>query len=228
MYVLYLDGTLLVRGARLGKPSWYMQKELEPYQMCAILNRLKGEGFFKFPGDGSKGVEDPIYTMKTPVSFDPTAPNYIIQVNGDPARMVTIQAAHTTELVWSMRQSYLFFKNERPGGMQPYQPDRLLLSIQPGRGSAPQGLEVMSWPNDLPGLATLAGSSPGRAVLITGQAIKTILTLFDGHPDGLLFTQFGDRYFVAMRPLLPHETPLTLGQIPSGAVSFQLPWDCTR
>ena len=228
VYVLYLDGTLLVRGARLGKPNWYMQKKLEPYQMCAIINRLKGEGFFKFSGDGSLGSLDPIYTFKKAVVFDPSTPNYTLQINGDPSKLVTIQAAHTTELVWAIRQSFLFFRNERPGGMQPYHPDRLLLWVEPGRGAAPQGLDVQSWPHDLPGLATLSGGSDGRGIVLKGGAVETIMALFDQHPGGLLFSQFGNRYYVAARPLLPHETPENISLIPATARSFPLPFDCTR
>lgn len=228
-FVLYTDGQLLIAG------EGRQEKTLSTLEMCELLQDLADTGFFQVDGTGRLKEGDPIYKFDATTQFSDGAPNYIIQVNGNPAKQVDVYIHYRKYVASEIKAAYDVISNYRPVDMQPYQPEKLLLWIEKGRGQewawAPLSLgseatatpEVYRWPNEVPPLADFLGDTTEKQVYIQGELVAFILQLPQRYG---IFNDKGIEYFVIIRPLLPHETAENYSPYPNTASSFELPFKC--
>ena len=230
--VLYTDGEFFIE-----RDDWYLETTLSSAQMCTLLQQIANTGFFKVPGTGALGRDDPIYNFAATRELIEGASGQGIQVNGNPAKFVGIYSPYKDHVIGPIKAVLRLLNNYRPAGLKPYKPNRLLMVVDEGRSlfdelqpyhanqptATPQ---VQVWPAQLPPLADLWGGITYHQVFIQGDLIEPLLNLNLPKHIGV-FTDRGQEYSLIMRPLLPDETldPSDYGYS-SGAAQFDLPFQC--
>lgn len=243
-WVLYTDGQLLIRKSS-EDGDWFAETTLTVPQMCSLLARVQRAGFFDLPGDGSLDTNDPIYQFDSTFPYSDGAPVYGIQVNGPKHRHLTVYWDYLSYLIPHAKGVFnLFSKYEPPAKLVPYQAHYALLWIEQGQGRFAYATPVptaQAWPIDLPSPKGLSENNiktssyvnesyklPVSQVLIKDKDAQSILSLFNNHLAAKLFNTSDGEYYVIARPLLPHESPVSLSAYPYDAVEFELPFKCDK
>ncbi len=243
-WVLYTDGQLLFRKSD-ENGDWFAETTLTVSQMCSLLTRIQRTGLFEVQGDGSLDTADPIYQFDNTTQYSDGAPVYMIQVNGRLHKLLNIYLRYVPYLIPEAKATFnLFSRYTTPAKLIPYQAKYALLWIEQGQGNlayATPAPTPQAWPADLPSLERLAENNiqtssyvdesyelPVSQVLIKGEDVQPILSLFDNHLTGKLFDTDNGEHYVIARPLLPHESPGTLSSYPYESVEFDLPFKCSK
>jgi len=228
-FVLYTDGQLI-----LSTSNNLMQKTLSSTEVCTLLSKITSTGFFEVAeGDPSDWVEThkPIYQSVTATQDVGEGGLYEdIVVNGQPHKAVSVYYILKNYLVKPVRQVFDLITTYKPDGLKPYQPQQVLLWIEPLHPvhlySDTPTPTVQSWPTNLPSLSTLLGPQDSGQALIQGGNVQPILKLFSQLPGSRLFIDQGQSYTVIARPLLPHETANNFPDAPYFYGSVELPFNC--
>ncbi len=202
--VLYADGRLI----RLSTDyQQLLEARLTQQQICDLLYQVEGIGFFDF-------VQGPI-----PLVYD--VPTVQITVNAWHSRTV-----YTTGLIASARPEwitpspdetdmpliYTYFTlfDYLPPDLQPYKPDRLVLSIE--EVEPDQYNQPVPWPLAALQLSNLAGRvvSPRDALVLDGDEVIALLGLFPSGSGHGVYQEGTKYYSLHSRPLLPLESPRSL------------------
>jgi hypothetical protein len=250
---LYTDGQLIIRKSDRkdggiaettldDKGDWFEEATLTVPQMCSLLSRIQRTGFFEIQGDGVS-EKDPIYQRDSTASPDGGGSSYMIQVNGKPYKYLHIYRYWAAHLNSEAKAAFnLFNQYQAPAKLTPYQAQYALLWIEKGKGNlayATPAPTTQDWPAGLPSIEGLSENTVKTSwysddnyrekvsqVLLQGKDVQPILSLFNNQLTGKLFSTSDGEYHVIARPLLPHETPMSLSAYPYDAVEFELPFKC--
>lgn len=226
--VLYTDGQLLLQRKQ---NDWFMQAELTTSQMCELLLRIEQTGFFAITGDGSTVENDPIYAFGgTPQFSGDGTPEYLIQINGQRHKLVSIEPGYVSYLIQPVKTTLQIVEKYSPKTqLTPFKTRYLILWIEKGLENAPYAAEQVTpqpWPIQLPSLRRLLGDKNGGQAFIENENVAPILKLFGNRPSDIVFEEDGQKYYVIARPLLPHETPEKFSVHPYEELEFDLPFTC--
>ena len=228
--VIYTDGGLIWRDDAGALWEGSMSKS----SMCTLLTGLQKLGFFKIEGDGMLEADDPIYE-KIPADRlnDIGFINFLLVVNGNPAKWVIIYRPFVDYLVRPVKSAWELFNSYKPSDVQPYEPDLYVLWIEAHQKlarhyCAGSDLQQADWPRDLPKLTRLLGDDDAVQIPLDSSEASSLLRYYDPAPGVKLFKEGQDRYSVILRPLLPHEELDNLSPVPQAAQRFALPFKCPK
>lgn len=213
-FILYADGQLLVFGGRDQYEQKYFERALSPIETCSILDRIRGTGFLTARGTGANYPLDRIYsTIKEEMPMG--GPKYVIQVNGNPSKTVSIETTWFDVLVPQIRQTYVLISRYPIAGMRPFVSDRVILHLERYADiDYPPDLPVLPWPVGAPSVTSLVAAADSRGNLeldgVAGAEMKHFLKL----PGIARYVDNGIEYILAGRQLLPHESRNYLSRVP--------------
>jgi hypothetical protein len=229
--VLYVDGELVVRRRdwRYGQTVLWDQAYLTTGEVCRLLARLESTGFFNVEGGNNSFTmeEDPVYDLPEGLKFGEGGYYDIIQVNGTPSKQVDIYYELAPYVVDEVHTVMELLQQYRPAGLQPYQPQHVLLWIESGDVAwwlppTPRATP-WPWPTDYPSLVSGAGVKGSNKLLLSGSAATALLNIPTG---AAVVNENGTLYSIIVRPLLPHEAPDVISPPPYRPTSYNLPFDC--
>lgn len=234
--VIYTDGQLLIRNfSDEGSGDWFMETTLTISQICSLLSRIEQTGFFSIQGNGTYEEYDPIYQFDDSVMYSGGAPDYVIQINGERHKYVTIYRPYEPYLIPEVRATLEIIRNiirdYSSTELTVYKAKYLLLWIEKGKGRAAYVTPVPTpqiWPVEFPPLETLLRNENETQVFVEGDYVEPILSLFGDRFTDKLFKAEGQTYYVIARPLLPHETPQQFSVYPYEDLEFKLPFGCNN
>ena len=194
--VLYEDGQIIIAG------KTYKQKILSPGEMEGFLSKLEALGFYSLESNQKHDPTDKLYDYgdRYQKSFD--GREYCIMVNAERSRTLCVYEPDMEFVVPRMKNILEFLEGYEPAEMTSYEPDRLLLWVQPGRNSFDENLPQSStpWPDQLPPL------SPSEVLTyVDGESAREIYFLYEDAKAGKVFTQNGKEYTVYFYVVMPHE-----------------------
>ena len=189
--VLYNDRQMIIPG------KVYKQKIISEDEVSQLFSKLETLGFFSLTQDNlyNFGNQEP------PKVFDGTM--YCVSVFGEREQEVCAYKPHESFLVPKMKNVLQFLNEYQPKDMTPYDPDRILLWVQPGRNPDISDLpkESIPWKDSFPSLVV----SNLQIAYAEGDIAKEIFALFDNEITFKVFNQDGIEYTVLVEIVLPHE-----------------------
>ena len=224
----------MVRSAKyINGIEWFSAVRLNHTQMCWLMDHVAQTGIYELQGDGTLGVEDPIYHFDQNASLiSPLGENLnILEVSADQTKWVqflpntTRWLAEPLQKVLKLLEAY-----DPPGTLVTYVSPRVLLWIEKGRGSyeyaTRQPPSAVNWPQNLPAFSDVLDGQPQGKILLSGKEAEQVQRLFNYRPVGKLFAQNGQEYFVIARPMLPDETMDHLSEIPTPEKDYEPVFTC--
>lgn len=203
--VVYADGRVIVAGDDVaGAQGGYGLgvAQVEPAEVCSLLNRIDGYGFFDYN------------------AAEYTAPN--VTDNGDTVIKVNAWRSMATQayaLGWALNppnipglefpeinvpsalsETHRLLADYRPATLAPYQPERIVLLIQRAEGST----DGEAWPLTAPSLQDLVAQAREEEVVLDGQPAADVYALLGAGGTGT-YRDGDDTSSITARPLLPLE-----------------------
>lgn len=217
--VIYTDGQVILqeRSPQTNR-GYFVETTISNTEMCSLLSQLENNNFFDAP------VE--IYAFDETTQYSDGAPYFMIQVNGPITQEIGIYSRYTDYLIEPIDVSYNLVSAFHPQTNSLYLPERLLVWIQKVDPLDVGDQIIEPWPTSLPSIAEFWQDQTNPKLVIQGEFITPLMTLFDYQINRKLFEDGGVIYDIILRPLLPHEIPY---DFPGGYYepqSFELPFDC--
>ncbi|MCE1254269.1 MAG: hypothetical protein LWX83_12070 [Anaerolineae bacterium] len=210
--IIYNDGQAIYYRDRMLYTS-----NLTAADMCALLNKVQISGYFDVPE----------YTGVPPVSAD-LVQSTIIQVNGKPARAVFFDRTTQAYLSTAVLETLHTLQAYQAGQPVFYEPQRLLMWIEPLLPADANGKTLVEWPATLPTISQIWSDRSTNRVMVEGKTSVAVLQFFNHRLQTLYVRSQGEVYRVIARPLLPHETSKQISIIPDQAVEFDWPVSCGK
>ncbi len=216
--VIYTDGQVII-SERKENDRYFLEAWASTDEMCNLLAQLIDTGFFS--------TYDPIYAFDETTQYSDGAGYGIMIANGPLPQRWDFYGPYRDYLIPPLKQSYELFKNYRPDGATYYIPERLILWVEADADSPAESANIAPWPEALPPITQLWQDPLNHEVLVEGEAVAAIMTLFDYRLASKRFVDEGVQYEIILRPLLPNENPYpTLGFYGTYTQTFNLPFDC--
>ena len=232
--VLYTDGEFITADEN----GRYVATMLSTPQMCDLLSQVASTGFFQVEGTGALMEDDSIYRfVATPSARILGAGSRAVQVNGDPAKIVSVYDPYRDVVVGPVQATLRLLENYQPAGLKPYRPYRMMVWIEVGRemyegaqdhidGTPTATPAVRVWPADLPRLADWWDGQSLNQIFLQGDHAERVFDLHAMENYGL-FTDHGQEYSLYIEPVLPHGIADEDGyHYPDAAQKFDLPFHC--
>jgi len=197
--VLYSDGQMIIPG------KIYRQKMLSTEEISLFFAQLEAKGFYSIETNQKHDPTDHLYEFGDQYQRVQDGLYYCVLVNKGDMQDVCAREPFFKFLVPEMKSTLKFLDEYQPKDMTPYQPDRILLSIEAGRpsyyleGSLPA--EAIPWQEGLPSLET----ATHKILYAEKEEAKEIFALFDNKVSIKVFNQNGKEYTVEIKIILPHQ-----------------------
>ncbi|MFN8384147.1 MAG: hypothetical protein U0V02_19585 [Anaerolineales bacterium] len=194
--IIYSDGQLIISG----KP--YRQKQLSKEEINWLLSQLENMGFYSLETNQQHDTTDLLYDFKG--QFEETYDGlYFCIADNIKNREVCIRDHLREFLIQPMKDILQFLDNYEPKNMSVYNADRLLLDIEarPPTWYIVDNPEVIPWSDVFPSIET----DKWKLLYVDGDKAKQIFSLYGYQQDGRFVTFNGVKYYVIVRPVLPHE-----------------------
>jgi hypothetical protein len=201
--ILYEDGQLLIAG----DSEKYQQKILSSDQIKSFLSNLETLGFYSLNSNQKHDTTDKLYDFGNNYQKDHGGLWYCILVKADKSKNLCIKESYIQFLIPEMKKILQFLDTYQPAEMQPYYPDRILLTIQIADPSV-ENPPAIPWDERFPSLEKdpkrYTSGTSNQVVYIDGDLAKEIYLFFEGAGERVV-SQDGKEYIVYLRVLLPHE-----------------------
>ena len=208
--VIYTDGQMVTN-----QDGTLITSQLTAANLCLLMGRLQSAGYF--------GAN--LFTSNVPVQGG-DAPTIILLLNGTPARLAFIPKNDLGYVSGPINTALNLVNDLKHNEATFYEPQRLLLWVQPVSAADAKGLKVFDWPATLPPISQLWKDQTLPHALLEGSIADEVLRLFGHHMQSLYFNQQGQVYHLIARPLLPHETSTRYSLIPDRTEFFDEPVGC--
>lgn len=196
--VLYSDGQLIISG------NPYREKQLSVDEVNWLFSQLELMGFFAIESNQQHDPTDQLYDFGSQYQkvYDGT---YIcITASYRQERKLCTYEHYEEFLKPPFKKMLDFMDHYEPNNLSTYQPDRLLLNIEPGRvGFIDENIKSTPWLANFPSLKT----DHWKILEVDGKAANEVFDFFDNSQGFRVVDEDGKEYTVYARPLLPHETP---------------------
>jgi hypothetical protein len=204
--VLYDDGQILI--AVSGET--YKQKVLSSEEIKSFLSRLETLGFYSLESTQEHDPTDKLYNFEG--KYEEVGVigglRHCILVDADRSRNLCVHESYLQFLIPEMKRILQYLNEYKPAGMTPYQPDRLLLTIQADVDPSTNNPPVILWDERFPSLqkdsSRFTSGTSNQVIYIDGDMATEIYLFFEG-TDTKVVSQNGKEYIVYLRVLLPHE-----------------------
>lgn len=199
LLVIYTDGLMIA--SRSGD-SKIRTKVLNTKEVCSFINRLDTLGYYTLEDSRSTDETNPIYDFGSKYQPVDEGRFATLTVNLTNPKSVSFFEPYRKFLARPMRRIMEFVETYNPGGFKPYQPDRLILFVKPGRdANVEKAVRARAW--DLETLILQELADVPYTFLEGEQAVNVyaLLTKY-GTP---IFLENELEYTVTVRLLYPHE-----------------------
>ena len=207
--VLYEDGQMLVgRG----------QKVLSADEIQRFLSKLDILGFFSIESNQQYDPTDKLYDFGDNYQEVNDGLKYCILVNTERSRNLCAQEDYIQYLIPEMKSIIKYLDEYQPTGLTPYEPDRILLSIEPvDSNSEAWSATATAWDKRLPSLESspltkYIDGPPASILYFEGKTAQEIYDFLKNSSSQDLFMQDGKKYIVQVDVVLPHETVINAYQ----------------
>lgn len=208
--VLYADGRLLSLGKKGPWPDWYFETRLSPSQVCALIDRIHATGFM--------GIPEPFEVVPEPIHAETAVPGgmepyHTIDVRGVPSKRVKILERGIDTVIEPVAQMLALARFLAPVGtrLAPTPVERVILRVEERPATWTGKMEP--WPTTLPSLAATAAQIGAERRLLFSGTLALEIAKAAHLPGDATFTDHGRVFRVTGRPLLPHETPASIGRL---------------
>lgn len=215
--IIYGDGQIIIRDGTYRDSITFREAYLTPLEMCDLRREIEATGFLR--------KHDAFFTE---ISGSMGGGNLIVQVENS---YYSLYYSDTPYLIEELASGVEIIQNYRPSQpLMPYSPTYLALWLE--IEEEPEATTPLPWPTGLPSLANL-WSQRGQEdavfanrVIVEGEWIDPIVALFSNQLTQKVFQEENNVYSIIARPLLPHETPRTIGYYPSFPKDYAPVIDC--
>jgi hypothetical protein len=203
--VLYSDGQLILAG------NGYVEKTLSPSEVHLLLSKIESQGFFMIETNQKHDQDDKLYDFKGQFQESHDGSKTCILLNTSQSRNLCIYNKYQQYLIPSMKSILRILDDYHPADMQPYIPDRILLSVKvldPKEDTLPA--IIPAWDANIISLDTQEGfidvrEQSSRVAFISGETARKIYQFFImNRQEERIFSQNGKVYLVGVEVLLPH------------------------
>ena len=207
--VLYEDGQMLVGQG---------QKVLSADEMQRFLSKLDTLGFFSIKSNQQYDTTDKLYDFGNNYQEVNDGLKYCILVDAERSRNLCAQEDYLPYLVPEVKSIIKYLDEYKPTGLIPYEPDRILLSIEPVDSNSEAWSAIATpWDNRLPSLefsplTKYIDGPPASILYFEGNMAKEIYSFLNNSPSEGIFVQDGKKYIVQVDVVLPHETVINAYQ----------------
>ncbi len=201
--VLYDDGQMLVAGG---------QKVLSADEINKFLSKLDALGFFLLESNQQYDPTDKLYDFGNNYQEINDGLKFCILVNAERSRNLCVQDDYMQYLIPKMKAILKYLDGYKPADLNPYYPDRILLSMRPADPNSDDlSATATSWDNRFPSLdfpppRTYEYDTPPSIIYVEGDMAKEIYTFITNSHSHGVFIQDGKKYIVEVDVVLPHET----------------------
>ncbi|MBL8063666.1 MAG: hypothetical protein JNK32_11635 [Anaerolineales bacterium] len=219
MLVIYSDGQVIA--SRAGDKR-IRTKYLTTGEVCYFVNKLDSYGFFTIDAPQNTDETNPLYDFgsKYQKVYDGSFRSLVL--NGMSPRRVSLYEPYKDFLVRPMKRMLDFVETYNPGGLKDYQPERMLLFVESGRGGLEaQQVKTEAWGADLPSLR----SGNADHIFLEGEEAGQVYD-FLLNSKANIFTEGNAEYTVVQRMLYPHESLDMTPEPIATPTDFLLPINC--
>ena len=219
VWVLYTDGTLIVY-----RDGAFQTRTMAKNETCDLLYLISRLGFYEIETDGGDYRSSPIYAGLPPDQPVVDAVYEYLIVNWQTPKTLWVHDAIKDYAIAPVKNILNLCRGYTPYGAQPYIPDRLALSVQPGRAAAEMEMvEAARWPA---GARSLADAEESSLLYLDNPAAARVYPLLQAPYTPQVFVDEGQEYTVTARPLLPHERRTANGIQTELAAVIEPPFTC--
>ena len=204
--VLYDDGQMLIASAG----EKYEQKVLSSEEIKSFRSRLETLGFYSLESNQKHDSTDQLYDFEGKYGEVGVIGGlkYCIWVDAHRSRNLCVRESYLQFLIPEMKNILQYLDEYKPAGMAPYDPDRILLTIQADVDPSIDTPPAITWDEHFPSLekdpSRFTSDTSNQVIYIDGVMAKGIYIFFED-TDTKVVSQNGKEYIVYLRVLLPHE-----------------------
>lgn len=220
LLVIYSDGQLIA--ARAGDKR-IKSKQLTTKEVCSFAAKLDSYGFFTIAAPQNTEESNPLYDFGSEYRKIYDGLFYNLVLNGMSPRRVSVYEPYVDFLVRPMKRMLDFVETYNPGGLRDYQPERMLLFVEAGRGALEaEQVKAGEWSADLP---SLRSGNAGGFIFLEGAEAGRVYD-FLSNSKANVFIEDNAEYAVVQRVLYPHENLDTAPEPIATPTDFLLPINC--
>ena len=203
--VLYDDGQLLIAGAS----ETYKQKILSSAEIKRFLSKLETLGFYSLESNQQHDQTDKLYDFRNNYRKVFDGLKFCVSVNADKSRTLCVREPYMQFLIPKMKGILQYLDEYKPAGMTPYNPDRILITIQTDIDPSINNPPATPWGEYFPSLENdpnrFTSDTSNQVIFVDGDKAKEIYLFFEGSDGWKVVSQNGKEYIVRIRVLLPDE-----------------------
>ena len=202
--VLYVDGQLII-----SKPGGAITTIiLSESQVEQLLAQIDQKGFYAIETNQHNDNTDPLYNFGDNYQelHSYHGVSACLAVNGPNPRKLCFYRPYWEYLVPQAKDLFQYLEDYMPGGMELYQPDRLILIVSKGYagdGYTDQDTVRIPWPTDLPSLETRGNDM--KYMGFYNQDASHIYHLVENWWGPKIFIDDEQDYVVFSWVVMPHE-----------------------
>ena len=207
LLVIYTDGVMIA--ARTGDPKVRTQV-LNTKEVCSFIARLDTLGFYTLQDSRSTEETNPLYDFNSKYQPIEDGRFATLTVNLTNPKSISFFEPYRKFLARPMRKVMEFVETYNPGRLKPYQPDRLILFVTPGRDPATDSkVKARAWTLETPSLMEMANVPH---TFLEGQQAAAVYELLMKYQTSI-YLEKESEYTVSFRLLYPHEI-VNVGSVP--------------
>jgi hypothetical protein len=194
---LYTDGQLI-----LNKNGKLWEKQLSKTEMDGMISALRQLGFFDLAADKGDNQNNSIYHFGPGDYFwHSDMLSTIISLFGEKPASLRIYEEYMKFITQPVKNVLYYLDHYNPPGLAPYEPDRVLLQVEPGRAEwVSADATAIPWPD---GITPLNKQTFDGILYLEGKEASQFSRL-----TGNFFSYKGEEYSVDQVVIFPHECQL--------------------
>lgn len=212
--ILFADGQLLLRDKNDSSNNWfenewYLETTLSQEEIDELFVQIESLGFFTQLEKRTQPESEWLYNFDETTQFTDGAGGVTLCIYKEEHNCIAIYGPHIPYLVPEIGNTLMLIQNFNPTDKNyvPYEPDMMILRIQPMQDFHATDEVAQTWPEDLPPVSELLKQYPSGAALFQEDEAMKYFELFDLKINDAIFVSEGIEYYMIARPLLPAEAP---------------------
>lgn len=174
-----------------------------------LFVQIETLGFFTQLAKRTQPESEWLYNFDETTQFTDGAGGVTLCIYKEERNCIAIYGPHIPYLVPEIGNTLTLIQNFHPTDKNyaPYEPDMMILWIQPMQDSHTTDEVAQTWPENLPPVSELLEQYPSGAAFFQKDEAVTYFKLFDLKIDDAIFVSESIEYYMIARPLLPAESP---------------------
>ena len=216
--ILFADGQLLLRDKNDDsnnwfESEWYLETHLSQVEIEDLFINIESLGFFTQLEKRTQPESEWLYNFDETTQFTDGAGGATLCIFNEGPNCISIYGPHIPYLVPEIGNTLTLTQNFHPNDKNyvPYEPEIMILRIQPTTDGPSTDEVAQFWPEDLPTVRELLERYPSGVAFFQAHEAMTYFELFNMKIDDAIFISEGIEYYMIGRPLLPTESTRIYG-----------------